>query len=526
MARAVRTRPTAGRVVGSRVARAARALVSPPPRRALEPPPAPPAVPDDLVPLLRELGAALLSSGQSVVDIEEALDVIAQAYGAAQVRTLVFPTGVFIRVETADGGRSDFTGPRSADNLPLHQIGDVDRLVADLAAHRVELPEARARLRDALSMPPRFGPLVQVLGHALLTLGFGLVLYPVPAAIPVYLGVGAAIGVLRALAGRWPTLGTALPVVASFLVGVLAITWFAPLVGGDTVRLLAPPLVSFLPGAVLTVAAMELTSGQVVAGASRLVYGLAQLLLLAFGIVAAVTVAGPLTSQHDVTTLGRGAAWAGVLLVAVGHRFFSSPPRGTFWWLLLALYAAYAAQALGAVLLSPQLSGFLGGLAIVPVAQVIAGRRSGPPAVVTMLPAFWLLVPGALGFRSISEIAVGASLGVDDLVATALSLFSIALGVLVGTALTRDVRYVGRAVLRVAQPGAPGGSADALPPGASPGPGAGSGSAARPGRGSAARPGAPEPPAVATEIPVVSPRTGPLSVAPLVPGDGASPDAS
>jgi uncharacterized membrane protein YjjB (DUF3815 family) len=279
---------------------------------------------------------------------------------------------------------------------------------------------------------------------------------------------------------------------------VLAITWFAPLIGGDTVRLLAPPLISFLPGAVLTVAAMELTSNQVVAGASRLVYGLAQLLLLAFGVVAAVTVAGPFTAEHDIATLGRGAAWVGVLLVAVGHRFFSSPPRGTFWWLLLALYAAYAAQAVGAVLLSPQLSGFLGGLVIVPVAQLIAGRRSGPPALVTMLPAFWLLVPGALGFRSISEIAVGSSLGIQDLVATALSLFSIALGVLVGTALTRDARYVGRVVARAVQPDAGAGDAD------------------RDGGLTAV-----EPADSTGETPAVSIRTGPIAVAPLLRGHHA-----
>ena len=59
-----------------------------------------------------------------------------------------------------------------------------------------------------------------------------------------------------------------------------------------------------------------------------------------------------------------------------------------------------------------------------------------------LLPAFWLLVPGALGLRGISQLAVG--LGATDVVATAISLFAVALGVLVGTSLTRDVQAVGR----------------------------------------------------------------------------------
>jgi len=360
----------------------------------------------------------------------------------------VLPTGVFIHIETTNGPESDFTGPDTETALPLHQIGAVDRLVRDLSTGTADLAASRVRLRQILATPAHYGPLAVVLGHALLTLGFGLILYPAVNAIPVYLGMGALVGLLRLLADRWPTLSTALPVVAAFLVSLVTITLIAPAIGTDPLRLLAPPLVSFLPGAVLTVAAMELTSNQVIAGASRLVYGIAQLLLLAFGVVAAVTVAGPITTQSTSPELSWWAAWVGVLCVAVGHRYFSSPPRGSFWWLLLALYAAFAAQALGLLLLSPQLSGFVGGLVLVPVSQAIQRARTGPPAIVTMLPAFWLLVPGALGFRGLSELATGEAAGVTDVIDTTLALFSIALGVIVGTALARDARSVTRAVVR------------------------------------------------------------------------------
>ncbi len=430
-----------------------RALTDPPAPGVIEEPGELPTVPADLVPLLRELGGALLSSGQSVMDTEEQIGDVAQAYGAEQVRTLVLPTGVFIHVETAGGPQSDFTGPDTQTSLPLHQVGAVDRLVQDLSTGTADLAASRIRLREILVSPPQFGPLAAVLGHALLTLGFGLILYPAVNALPAYLVMGALVGLLRLLADRWPTLSTALPVVAAFLVSLATITVVAPALDTDPMRLLAPPLVSFLPGAVLTVAAMELTSNQVIAGASRLVYGIAQLLLLAFGVVAAVTVTGPIAqSSGSATLLGWWAAWIGVLCVAVGHRYFSSPPRGSFWWLLLALYAAFAAQAVGLFLLSPQLSGFVGGLVLVPVSQAIARARTGPPAIVTMLPAFWLLVPGALGFRGLSELATGGYSGVTDVIDTILALFSIALGVIVGTALTRDARRVGRAVARAVTP--------------------------------------------------------------------------
>jgi uncharacterized membrane protein YjjB (DUF3815 family) len=58
------------------------------------------------------------------------------------------------------------------------------------------------------------------------------------------------------------------------------------------------------------------------------------------------------------------------------------------------------------------------------------------PARASFLPGFWLLVPGALGLIGLTELAGDASVnGAQDLVATVVSIFAIALGVLCGTQL-------------------------------------------------------------------------------------------
>jgi hypothetical protein len=48
-------------------------------------------------------------------------------------------------------------------------------------------------------------------------------------------------------------------------------------------RAMIAPLVTFLPGAALTMAVLELSAGEMITGASRLVSGILQLLLLGFG---------------------------------------------------------------------------------------------------------------------------------------------------------------------------------------------------------------------------------------------------
>ncbi|MGO1240931.1 MAG: threonine/serine exporter family protein, partial [Cellulosimicrobium funkei] len=139
--------------------------------------PEPPEVSPDLVPLLRELGTALLDSGRSVTDVEDDLEAVARRSGASTVGTLVLPTGVFVRVSTASGAVADFSAAE-ASGLNLDQIGALMTLVRRLRTSDVPLADARAQLRAIVARPPRFGAALTVVGHGLLTVGFGLVLNP------------------------------------------------------------------------------------------------------------------------------------------------------------------------------------------------------------------------------------------------------------------------------------------------------------------------------------------------------------
>ena len=167
------------------------------------------------------------------------------------------------------------------------------------------------RLHQILTSEPRFGPWLAVLGQIILSVGFGLLLNPDLLALPFYAALGAFVGVLRLVADRWATLSVALPVIAAFLVTVLAVKVVAPFVHDDPIRLVAPALVTFLPGATLTIATIELASDQIVSGASRLVWGVSQLLLLAFGVFVGLSLVG---------TVDAGGRAAGRVLGAVGRR--------------------------------------------------------------------------------------------------------------------------------------------------------------------------------------------------------------
>ncbi|MFO7495474.1 MAG: hypothetical protein R6X05_07565, partial [Desulfobacterales bacterium] len=57
-----------------------------------------------------------------------------------------------------------------------------------------------------------------------------------------------------------------------------------------------------------------------------------------------------------------------------------------------------------------------------------------PPATVTFLPTFWLLVPGALGLLSVTRMLSDRAAGLDGLITVVFVITSVALGTLVGAA--------------------------------------------------------------------------------------------
>jgi uncharacterized membrane protein YjjB (DUF3815 family) len=291
----------------------------------------------------------------------------------------------------------------------------------------------------------------RTLGHAVLTSGLALLLAPTWQGVIVAFVLGAGIGLLKLV--RAPTLQLILPIAAAFVCAASVFLLAEVIEIGDPIRLLIAPLVTFLPGGALTTATVELAAGQMVSGAARLVYGFVQLALLAFGILAAGAIVGVESRTYEPLATSSFLPWwvalLGVVVFALGNYLHFSAPASTFGWVLVALIVAYAGQWVGTELIDPAVGGFVGAAVMTPVVFWIAGLRHGAPAQLTFLPAFWLLVPGAAGLVGLTE-AVATDGGLADFTAALISVMSIALGVLIGTALYRVVHHGAEEIVQFA----------------------------------------------------------------------------
>ena len=285
-----------------------------------------------------------------------------------------------VRLTSAAGG-----GP-----LRLDQVSAVYELAGHVQRGEVGLTETAHRLLAILVMRPLFGTITLTLGLGVLSAGVALALQPTLLGVVGAFVLGTLVGC--ALLIRVPELQAVMPVAVSFCVATVVFLLAEHHGGENPIRSLIPPLVIFLPGAAITTRTMELAAGQTISGASRLVEGLMVLLLLAFGIIAAVAalVGAPSVDLIDrpFDQLGSWTTVLALVVIALGNHLHLCAPRRAVPWILLVLAVASAGQAFGAAVFSAELSTFVGALAMTPLVLLIGRRRAGPPSMVLFLPVF------------------------------------------------------------------------------------------------------------------------------------------
>ncbi|WP_456825987.1 threonine/serine ThrE exporter family protein [Cellulomonas sp. P5_E12] len=392
----------------------------------------------DTVRFLMVLGEALIDSSAPVVQVNRTLERVAAINGAPEVEVVALPTALLVSVPH---GVSTQTAASSAGwrQLRLHQVQDVLAVADEAEAGDVGPVEGIARIRAAVTAPPLYSGSARILGYVAVTAGLAMILGGSLVDVLVASALGAAIAVAQVATGRLPAPYQAL-VVLTCAFGVSAAVFLLSRTGID-IGMLAPlvaPLVTFLPGALLTTAAIDLATRQMIAGSARLAAGGMQLVLLALGITGAAALVGVPASDVGSAAfqpLGWAGPWIGVLVYGTGVVFHNCARRTALPWILLVLVVAYAGQVVGGLFFGGAFSAFFGALLMTPVAMFAATRPTGPPALVGFLPGFWLLVPGALGLVGVTSILGDDAQALNTVVTAGTTMVAISLGVLAGIAL-------------------------------------------------------------------------------------------
>ncbi len=259
--------------------------------------------------------------------------------------------------------------------------------------------------------------------------------------------IGLVIGAITVLAASRPRLAIASEAVSAMAATIIAIVVSAFIVPLAIKAVVLAGLIVLVPGMSLTTAVRELSSQHLVSGVARMGGAVTTLLKLTFGTVAATQLCAAVGIHARDYVLPPLPAWLDtpfLLLGAFGFAILFRAARRDWLVVMGAVVVGYLATRWGG-----QISGkvpgaafgvFLGGLLLGAMANAYA-RYAHRPGAVIREPGIILLVPGSVGFQSMSFLLErNAELGMDTALLLLTLLVSLVAGLMFGELLVSSRR--------------------------------------------------------------------------------------
>lgn len=387
-----------------------------------------------------KLGEALHRYGAPAHRLEEVLASVTAKLGV-DARFYSTPTAIFATVGPPEVLGTSFVRVPPGD-MDLSRLVELDALSMAIIHDRISFPDAARRLEVILEAKPPYSGLITLLAYAVGGGAAARLFGGAAHEVQVALFAGLAVGLVAILAPRVAALHRiqeAVSGVVAALVAALSAAIVTPLSVEITTLAALLPL---LPGLTLTVALTELTTRNLMSGTARLANAMTVLLQLAFGVALGNKV-GTLFVEATASTLPTPHSWSFVPAFAFTTIALVVLMRGRprdLWMMGLTATMGYAGMRLGAPLLGPELGAFLGALAAAMTSNALA-RLVDRPAVVPLVPALLLLVPGSIGLKSLNSLyAHDVITGLHFAFSTTIMVVALVAGLLLANVIVRPGR--------------------------------------------------------------------------------------
>ncbi len=387
-----------------------------------------------------KLGRALQGAGLASYRVEEALSRVCERL---DVRGQFFaaPTELMYSFQV---GRDEWTYMQRTEpgEVNLGRLAALEALTLDVIRGRTGPQDAAGEVDRISAARPPWGPGATLAGCALASASAAWFFGGGLPEIGLSLLAGLLAGLLGLGVRAWPSAERLAEILGAALVAGLAAFAAArlPPVSAPVVTLAG--LIVLLPGLTLATAVGELARRHLASGTARLSFAGVVFLLLGFGAIAG-TRAGTWLAQalpgeaHALATFAL-PAWteaAALLVAGLAFGILFQAPRRDLGWITLLCAAAYGGGSLGDRLGGAEAGAFLGAL-VAGLGSSVYARLLDRPAVITRVPAMTMLVPGSIGFLSVSSLLVrDVASGVETAFQVALVAVALTAGLLTASVL-------------------------------------------------------------------------------------------
>ncbi|MGH8190257.1 MAG: threonine/serine ThrE exporter family protein [Rhodanobacteraceae bacterium] len=355
-----------------------------------------------------ELARRLHQYGAAAPRLEQAIGNVAQQLGLA-CDVLSTPTSIVLSFGEPDGdGIADLT------QVVRIAPGDVN------LARLCRADEIADQVADGSLMPRRGMAQLRALGRPLsraalwaTVLGYGLSAASVAVLFRTSWQDALVAGLIGLLIGAIVVSGYGRPrlAVASDALAALVATFIATMISAWLVPLslklvVLSALIVLVPGMSLTNAVRELTSQHLASGVARFAGAAATILKLTFGTIAAAqvcVVARIVPADHSLPSLPPWTQWPALVVAAFAFALLFQTARRDYLLVLCAVIVGYLVTYFSGNALGAPFGVFIGGLVLSAGSNLYARLWHRPGALVRE-PGVLLLVPGSVGFRSVTDL--------------------------------------------------------------------------------------------------------------------------
>ena len=385
-----------------------------------------------------EIARRLHQYGTAAARLEDAIDSVS-ARLQLNCHALSTPTSIiFSFTDRATGGAlAELTqvirvSPGHDDLANLCAVDEIAECVINGA---IDIDEGFRRLHEINDQPSARRHALEILAYGIAGSAVAAILNCGWVDLAAAFGIGVIVGVVAAICESRPQLQPSVEALSAMIAMFIAIVvdiYVTPL----TLRsVVLASLIALLPGLELTTAVRELSTQHLVSGVARLGGAIATLIKLAFGTVVASQICQglnlvPINAPPEPIPL-----WAQWIALAFGCFSFAVLFRSARRDILLAMSASalgYLVTYYGGKQFNPQFGVFLAGMIMAALSNVYARVYRRPGALVR-IPGIILLVPGSVGFLSLSQIAQrDVFLGVNSAITLLSILILLVAGLLFG----------------------------------------------------------------------------------------------
>jgi len=386
-----------------------------------------------------EIARRLHQYGTSAPRLEDAIDAVS-ARLRLNCHSLSTPTSIlfsFTDRASGDDALAELTqvirvSPGQDDLRNLSAVNEIADHVTDGV---IDIDEGFRLLHAIRDRPGPRRTLLETLAHGMAAASVAAILHCAWADLATAFVIGTIVGALASACERRPRLRPSLEALSALLATMIATVVDVFVVPLTLSSVVLASLIVLLPGLSLTTAVRELSTQHLVSGVARFGGAVTTLIKLAFGTVVANQICQWLLLTPvapPAAPIPAWAQWVALLFACYSFAVLFRSSRRDVPLVMAAAALGYLITYYTGREFTPQFGVFLAGLGMGALSNLYAHVTRRPGALVRT-PGIVLLVPGSIGFLSLSQIVQhDVFLGINTAVTLIGILFSLVAGLLFG----------------------------------------------------------------------------------------------